>query len=115
MGTQALQRDLQMVLKKIFLTGGSGTLGSELIKISKAHEVEFIAPASNYCDITNPYQIHNYIKASSDCDTVVHSAAITDVKATENDPSLAWDVNVLGTIKSAQLQSSLNATYPQSS
>lgn len=89
---------MNTILRKIFLTGGSGTLGSELIKISKAHEVEFIAPASNYCDITNPYQIHNYIKASGDCDTVVHSAAITDVKATENDPSLAWDVNVLGTL-----------------
>jgi len=87
-----------MVLKKIFLTGGSGTIGSELIKISKAYDVEFIAPESKYCDITNPYQVHNYIKASGDCDTVVHSAAITDVKATENDPSLAWDVNVLGTI-----------------
>ena len=86
-----------MVLKKIFLTGGSGTLGSELIKISKAHEVEFITPASRYCDITNPYQIHNHIKDSG-CDTIVHSAAITDVKATENDPSLAWDVNVLGTL-----------------
>lgn len=98
MGTKTFQRDIQMVLKKIFLTGGSGTLGTELIKISKAHDVEFIAPASKYCDITNPYQIHNYIKASRDCDTVVHSAAITDVKATENDPSRAWEVNVLGTL-----------------
>jgi len=86
-----------VVLKNIFLTGGSGTLGSELIKISKAHEVNFIAPESKYCDITNPYQIHNHIKDSG-CDTIVHSAAITDVKATENDPSLAWDVNVLGTL-----------------
>jgi len=89
---------MNAILRKIFLTGGSGTLGSELIKISKAHEVEFIAPASNYCDITNSYQIHNFLKDSGDCDTVVHSAAITDVKATENDPSLAWDVNVLGTL-----------------
>jgi len=86
-----------VVLKNIFLTGGSGTLGSELIKISKAHEVNFIAPESKYCDITNPYQIHNHIKDSG-CGTIVHSAAITDVKATENDPSLAWDVNVLGTL-----------------
>jgi dTDP-4-dehydrorhamnose reductase len=86
-----------MVLRKIFLTGGSGTLGNELIKISKAHDVEFVAPPSKYCDICNPYQINNHIKESG-CDTVVHSAAITNVKATENDPSLAWGVNVLGTI-----------------
>ena len=89
---------MNAILRKIFLTGGSGTLGSELIKISKAHEVEFVAPASKYCDITNPYQIHNHIKASGDCDMIVHAAAITDVKATENDPSRAWEVNVLGTL-----------------
>jgi dTDP-4-dehydrorhamnose reductase len=86
-----------MVLRKIFLTGGSGTLGSELIKISKAYDVEFIAPASKYCDIRNPFEVRHHI-LNSKCDTIVHSAAITDVKATENDPSLAWDVNVLGTI-----------------
>ena len=97
MGTKTFQRDIQVVLKNTFLTGGSGTLGSELIKISTAYDVNFVAPLSKYCDITNPYQIHNHIKDSG-CDTVVHSAAITDVKATENDPSLAWDVNVLGTI-----------------
>jgi len=86
-----------MVLRNVFLTGGSGTLGSELIKISKAYDVNFVAPSSKECDITNPYQIHNHIKDSG-CDTIVHSAAITDVKATENDPSLAWGVNVLGTL-----------------
>ena len=84
-------------MKKIFLTGGSGTLGSELIKISKAYDVEFIAPESKYCDIRNPFEVRHHI-LNSKCDTVVHSAAITDVKTTENDPSLAWDVNVLGTI-----------------
>ena len=84
-------------VKKVFLTGGSGTLGSELIKISKAHEVEFVAPSSKFCDIRNLYQINNHIKESG-CDTIVHSAAITDVKTTENDPALAWEVNVLGTI-----------------
>ena len=83
--------------KKIFLTGGSGLLGGELIKISKAYNVEFVAPASKYCDIRNPYQIRNHI-ISSGCDIVVHSAAITDVKAAENDPSLAWEVNVLVTL-----------------
>lgn len=86
-----------MVLRKIFLTGGSGTLGSELIKISKAYDVEFIVPASKYCDIRNPFEVRHHI-LNSKCDTIVHSAAITDVKATENDPALAWDVNVLGTI-----------------
>tara|TARA_R110002060_G_scaffold27200_7_gene37002 strand:+ start:1814 stop:2506 length:693 start_codon:yes stop_codon:yes gene_type:complete len=86
-----------MVLKKIFLTGGSGTLGSELIKISKAYDVNFVAPLSNWCDIRNPYQIKNNI-LDSGCDTVVHTAALTNVPLIEEDPIDAYDVNVLGTI-----------------
>jgi len=86
-----------MVLRKIFLTGGSGTLGSELIKISKPYNVKFIAPASKWCDICNPYQIKNNIE-SSGCDTVLHSAALTNVKEIEADSTDAYDVNVIGTI-----------------
>lgn len=86
-----------MVLKKFFLTGGSGRLGQELQKISGEKGIEIIAPDSKWCNITNEYQIKNKIEASG-CDVVVHAAAFTDVKGAESDPSLAWDVNVLGTL-----------------
>ena len=86
-----------MVLKKIFLTGGSGTLGSELIKISKDFDVEFIAPSSKNCDICEFQQTKDNI-LNSGCDTILHSAAVTDVKGVEQDPTLAYDVNVKGTI-----------------
>lgn len=86
-----------MVLKKIFLTGGSGRLGTELQKISADKNIEFIAPSSKWCNVVNPYQIKNKIEASN-CDVVVHAAAFTGVKEAESDPSDAWDINVLGTL-----------------
>ncbi len=90
-----------MVLERIFLTGGSGTLGNELINISKEHSVEFVAPTSKVCNILNAEQVKNVIKKSG-CDIVVHSAAATDVRAIENEPSIAWEVNVLGTLNVLQ-------------
>jgi len=86
-----------MVLKKIFLTGGSGTLGSELIKISKDFDVEFIAPSSKECNICNLEQVKQNILDSS-CEIVVHSAALVDSRGIEDDPTLAFDINVGGTI-----------------
>lgn len=86
-----------MVLKKIFLTGGSGTLGGELIKISPAHDVNFVAPSSKDCDVRNSIEVNHHI-LNSKCDTVVHAAALVDVESIEKEPSLAWDVNVLGTM-----------------
>jgi len=91
-----------MDLERIFLTGGSGTLGTELINISKVHNVEFVAPTSKVCNILNAEQVKNLVRTSG-CDVIVHSAAATDVRAIENDPSTAWEVNVLGTLNVLQV------------
>jgi dTDP-4-dehydrorhamnose reductase len=92
---------------KIFLTGGSGTLGKELQKISKDYDILFTAPESKYCNITNSYQIRNNI-AISNCDTVLHCAALTNVKEIENDPEESWLVNVYGTINVLRACAELN-------
>ena len=60
------------------LTGGSGTLGKELRKISINYNCAFIAPLSSECDITHYRDVYIAIK-NSNCDTVVHAAAATDV------------------------------------
>ena len=79
------------------LTGGSGTLGKELRKISINYNCAFIAPLSSECDITHYRDVYIAIK-NSNCDTVVHAAAATDVPGLENDIIKACDVNVVGTI-----------------
>lgn len=85
-----------MVLK-VFLTGGSGTLGKELICQSSTYEVDFIAPSSAKCDVRDYDSVLSNI-LSFDGDLVLHSAALTNTKEIELDPSRAIDVNVRGTL-----------------
>lgn len=82
---------------KIFLTGGSGILGKELIKISYQYGIEFFAPSSDECDITDLDCVMSQI-SKFDGNIILHAAAITDTAGVEKDPKLAWDVNVMGTI-----------------
>jgi dTDP-4-dehydrorhamnose reductase len=76
----------------ILVTGGSGSLGSELQKIFP----ECLSPSSNDLDITNKQNIENYLKTHS-IDTIIHTAAITSVRSCEENKKLAWNTNVQGT------------------
>lgn len=86
-----------MVLKEVFLTGGSGTLGTELIKNSHNFDIKFIAPSSSECDITDPDSVLENLRQFGG-KTVVHAAAATNVTGIENNSISAMKVNVYGTI-----------------
>ncbi len=81
---------------RVFLTGGSGTLGTELKKLS-AEGVDFYSPSSSECNILNQEQIENCFK-QRDFDLVVHCAAATNVTEIEKSPLNAVETNVVGTI-----------------
>ena len=76
----------------ILVTGGSGSLGSELQKIFP----DCLSPSSNDLDITNKENIENYLKTYS-IDVIIHTAAITSVRLCEENKQLAWNTNVQGT------------------
>ena len=76
----------------ILVTGGSGSLGSELQKIFP----DCLSPSSDDLDITNKQNIENYLKTHS-IDVVIHTAAITSVRSCEENKKLAWNTNVQGT------------------
>ena len=57
----------------------------------------YVSPTSLMCDIRDYDSVDSNIKLSN-ATTVIHSAAATNVKAIEDDPTVAYDVNVLGTI-----------------
>jgi dTDP-4-dehydrorhamnose reductase len=96
-----------MVLKKIFLTGGSGTLGKEMIKNQSKHNINFVAPSSKECDITNYDSLYKHIH-ESDCSEILHSAAATNVTDIEKDATQACDVNVIGTLNIIKICQQLN-------
>jgi dTDP-4-dehydrorhamnose reductase len=72
----------------ILMTGGSGLLGTELLKYIKCD-----APSHEEMDITNP----NTFPRWKNYDTIIHCAAYTDVAKAETDAFNCFNVNMMGT------------------
>ena len=92
----------------ILITGGSGSLGSELQNILP----ESLSPTREDLDITNKKQVLNYFKNHS-IDLIIHTAAITSIRLCEENKQLAWDTNVQGTrnLVDCVLQSKSNVKF----
>ena len=94
----------------ILVTGGSGLLGSKLVKIarSQGHEVvpthltKPLFPESNKFDITDRDAVFRTI-AKLEPDVVVHTAAETNVDRCEVEKERAWRINVEGTRNMAEV------------
>lgn len=82
---------------QILLTGGTGLLGTELLKLG----VDLIAPRRSQLDITDGSAVAEYVNKLSP-DVIIHAAAVTDNRDIEADPSEALDVNIKGTANLAQ-------------
>ncbi len=81
-----------MKMPKVFLTGGSGRLGTELRK-----ELDnFSAPSSAELNISNYDDVLVYIKKHQP-ELIIHTAAYTNVSGAETDRTQCWQTNVLGT------------------
>lgn len=78
--------------EKIFLTGGSGRLGSELQRLLPG----IVAPAENEVDVTRPEDLARALDENG-AEVLVHAAAYTDVAGAERNRRLCWEVNVEGT------------------
>lgn len=83
---------------KLLLTGSTGTLGKELIKIAPDFGITYLSTSSRDFDITDVRSIKTY-KAYNilDYQGVLHAAAFTDTIKAEIKKIKAIDTNVLGT------------------
>lgn len=77
----------------ILITGASGTLGKELLKLLPSA----LAPAHNEMPIENREKVQRYLQKQKPIDIVIHLAAMTKILACEQDKNDAWAVNVEGT------------------
>ena len=83
---------------KLLLTGASGNLGKELVKIAPDFGIQYICTASKDFDITDLrsikiYREYNHINFEG----VVHCAAYTDVTKAETSRIKAVEANIIGT------------------
>lgn len=77
----------------IFLTGGSGVLGTELQR-----HLSCMAPSSKELDITSVWKVDKIAEElKGKIDVVIHSAAYTDVPKAEVEKDKVRLVNLLGT------------------
>jgi dTDP-4-dehydrorhamnose reductase len=77
---------------KIFLTGGEGQLGSELLAQAAAYGVEVLAPLLAEMDLTHPEQIDRFWDDYRP-EAVINAAAYTAVDRAESEAELAFAVN----------------------
>lgn len=77
---------------QILLTGGSGLLGTELLKL----DPDLLAPSHKELDITDAAAVSAFVAAHQP-DIILHAAAITNNREVEANPAAAQKVNVDGT------------------
>jgi dTDP-4-dehydrorhamnose reductase len=79
---------------RIFVTGASGQVGSEMPRAFAGHEI--IPGIRPDFDLTDERSVRTAIEATRP-DLVIHPGAYTDVDGCERDPERAYRTNALGT------------------
>lgn len=87
---------------RVFITGGSGLLGSHIILELEKLGINYYAPSHTNCDILDINSIEREISQYNPS-IVLHCAAIAKFKDVDNNPSKGIQINVIGTANIAQI------------
>ena len=79
-------------LVAILITGASGKLGSQLVKVFPGA----ICPTSRELDITDKDAVNKWVREHRP-EMIIHAAALTGIRECEENKALAWKTNVSGT------------------
>lgn len=86
-----------MSKRRILIIGGTGQVGTELLRCHWPEDIELVAPARQELDLCDCDRIKNYIAAGS-FSAVINSGAYTAVDRAENDILTAWKVNAMAPV-----------------
>jgi len=78
--------------EKFMITGGNGTLGSELVKILS----NSLHPSHKELDLIDKKTVVNFVEKEKP-NVVIHCAALTGIRECEENREATWQVNVEGT------------------
>ena len=81
---------------KVYITGGTGLLGSNLIKELQKRKIDYIAPDSYECNVSDFGSVSRSIFKHNP-DVVIHCAAVAKYKVVEEMPMKAILTNIVGT------------------
>lgn len=80
---------------KVFLTGASGILGTDIANELKKRNYEYLGFNSQDIELNNFFDVKSKIEKFNP-DVILHCAAITNVDLCEDEKQKAFDINILG-------------------
>ncbi|MCU9613184.1 dTDP-4-dehydrorhamnose reductase [Caldibacillus lycopersici] len=95
---------------KILVTGFTGQLGFDVVKIGFETGLKMVGVGSKDLDITNKEEVFQKVKEMKP-DAIIHCAAYTAVDSAEDDMSTCWNVNVEGTNNLAKAAKVIKAKF----
>lgn len=83
-------------MKKIWIPGAAGMLGSHFMRLLKKRRIPFVATRSQEIDITHLDAVSNFVRMQK-VTHVINCAAYTHVDQAETEQKQAYQVNAIGT------------------
>ncbi|MBD3309203.1 dTDP-4-dehydrorhamnose reductase [candidate division KSB3 bacterium] len=93
---------------KVIVTGARGMVGTDLLHILDEQHIETLACDLPQCDILNADQFEEMV-ALFQPDTIIHTAAYTNVDQAESDREAARELNEIGTMHVATIAKTYQA------
>ena len=99
-------------MKKIWITGAEGHIGTELIDLLEGVEYQLLPTDINEVDITKIDEVTQFVHVNRP-DVVINCAGLTDVQECENNVDEAYRVNAIGVRNVALAANEVNAKVIQ--